>query len=135
MDSFFPTILYTQADANYDEKRYINSLGPLLNQAGFSAHFITDTSRSGVQPTKQQQWGDWYNVMETGFDFRPSSEIDDPNLDLFVWVKPGRECDGTSNTSATRYDYHCPCSYILFPFFCDFLGACELLLLRHAPVS
>ena len=29
------------------------------------------------------------------------------NVDAIVWIKPGGECDGTSNTSAVRYDLHC----------------------------
>jgi cellulose 1,4-beta-cellobiosidase len=36
-------------------------------------------------------------------------------MDAFVWVKPGGECDGTSNTSAARYDYHCGLSDALQP--------------------
>ncbi|KAE8452903.1 hypothetical protein EG329_013175 [Mollisiaceae sp. DMI_Dod_QoI] len=32
---------------------------------------------------------------------------DDPLEDAFVCIKPGGERDGTSNTSATRYDVHC----------------------------
>ena len=114
---------YTSGDSNCDEKRYINALAPLLQQQGFSAHFITDTSeyfpaitpkskliplgRNGVQPTAQQAWGDWCNVIGTGFGVRPNTNTGDPLLDAFVWVKPGGECDGTSNTTATRYDAHC----------------------------
>jgi cellulose 1,4-beta-cellobiosidase len=60
-----------------------------------------------VQPTKQQAWGDWCNVIGTGFGIRPSSTTDDPLLDAYVWVKPGGEGDGTSDTSAVRYDAHC----------------------------
>ncbi|KAH8811859.1 1, 4-beta cellobiohydrolase [Xylogone sp. PMI_703] len=98
---------YTQGDSNCDEKRYVNALAPLLQQQGFPAHFITDTSRNGVQPTKQQQWGDWCNVIGTGFGIRPSTNTGDPLEDAFVWVKPGGECDGTSNTSSPRFDAHC----------------------------
>ena len=53
---------YTQGNSNYDEKHYVEALGPLLSSAGFPAHFITDTGRNGKQPTGQQQWGDWCNV-------------------------------------------------------------------------
>jgi cellulose 1,4-beta-cellobiosidase len=65
------------------------------------------TGRNGVQPTKQIAWGDWCNVIGTGFGTRPSSVTDDPLLDAYVWVKPGGEGDGTSDTTATRYDAHC----------------------------
>ncbi|OCL08445.1 glycoside hydrolase family 6 protein [Glonium stellatum] len=106
---------YTSGDANCDEKRYINALAPLLTTNGFPAHFIMDTSRNGVQPTKQSQWGDWCNVIGTGFGIRPSSSTDDPLLDAWVWVKPGGECDGTSNSSSARYDAHCGYSDALQP--------------------
>ncbi|KAJ5185683.1 1 4-beta cellobiohydrolase [Penicillium cf. griseofulvum] len=98
---------YTQGDANCDEKKYINALAPLLKTAGWDAHFITDTGRNGVQPTKQTAWGDWCNVKGTGFGVRPTTETGDALADAFVWVKPGGESDGTSDTSATRYDAHC----------------------------
>ncbi|KAI9928753.1 hypothetical protein ASPWEDRAFT_149425 [Aspergillus wentii DTO 134E9] len=98
---------YAQGNENCDEKKYVNALGPMLADAGFAAHFIMDTSRSGVQPTQQQQWGDWCNVKGTGFGARPTSETGDELQDAFVWVKPGGESDGTSDTSATRYDAHC----------------------------
>lgn len=42
---------YTQGDSNYDEIHYVQALAPLLSSAGFPAHFITDTSRNGKQPT------------------------------------------------------------------------------------
>ena len=106
---------YTSGDSNYDEKHYINALAPLLTQNGFPAHFIIDTSRNGVQPTKQQAWGDWCNVIGTGFGARPSSNTGDALADAFVWVKPGGECDGTSDTSAARYDSHCGLSDALQP--------------------
>ena len=36
---------YTQGDSNCDEKRYINALAPLLQSAGFPAHFVMDTCK------------------------------------------------------------------------------------------
>ncbi|KAI9698291.1 MAG: hypothetical protein M1820_007561 [Bogoriella megaspora] len=106
---------YTQGDANCDEKRYVNALAPLLQQQGFPAHFVTDTSRNGVQPTQQQAWGDWCNVVGTGFGVRPTSNTGDALVDAFVWIKPGGEGDGTSDTSAARYDFHCGLSDALQP--------------------
>ena len=84
---------YTSGDANCDEQKYINALAPLLNTAGFPAHFITDTSRNGVQPTAQLAWGDWCNVIGTGFGVRPTTNTGNSLEDAFVWVKPGGECD------------------------------------------
>ena len=34
---------YTSGDQNCDEKKYVNAMAPLLKNAGFPAHFITDT--------------------------------------------------------------------------------------------
>jgi cellulose 1,4-beta-cellobiosidase len=96
---------YTAGDANCDEKLYVNALAPLLVSG--LRHFITDTSRNGVQPTKQNAWGDWCNVIGTGFGVRPTSNTGDPLEDAFVWIKPGGECDGTSNSTAARFDAHC----------------------------
>lgn len=36
-------------------------------------------------------------------------------VDAFVWVKPGGESDGTSDTSAERYDAHCGAEAALQP--------------------
>ncbi|KAB2569251.1 putative cellobiohydrolase ii protein [Lasiodiplodia theobromae] len=104
---------YTQGSTICDEKRFINALGPLLD-AGI-AHFIVDQGRSGKQPTAQEQWGDWCNVKDTGFGMRPTTETDDALLDAIVWVKPGGEADGTSDTSAERYDTHCGANSALKP--------------------
>ncbi|GAP93282.1 putative cellobiohydrolase II [Rosellinia necatrix] len=98
---------YTQGNSVCDESGYIHNFYPLLKSLGWDARFITDTGRSGKQPTGQQQWGDWCNSKGTGFGLRPSASTGDELLDAFVWVKPGGECDGTSDTSAARYDYHC----------------------------
>ncbi|KAL3455759.1 1,4-beta-D-glucan cellobiohydrolase C, partial [Aspergillus heterothallicus] len=106
---------YTQGNSVCDEKDYINALAPLLRAQGWDAHFITDTGRNGHQPTGQQAWGDWCNVINTGFGARPSTDTGDSLLDAFVWVKPGGESDGTSDTSATRYDAHCGYSDALQP--------------------
>lgn len=106
---------YTSGDSNYDEMLYVNNLAPLLEQQGFPAHFITDVSRNGVQPTSQNAWGDWCNVINTGFGVRPTTNTGDALEDAFVWVKPGGECDGTSNSSSPRYDFHCGYSDALQP--------------------
>ncbi|KAH8899870.1 putative cellulose 1, 4-beta-cellobiosidase II precursor [Thozetella sp. PMI_491] len=106
---------YTQGDPNYDEKHYVEAIAPLLSAKGFSAHFIVDQGRSGKQPTGQAQWGDWCNAIGTGFGTRPTSSTGSDLADAFVWVKPGGECDGTSNTSSPRYDFHCGQSDALQP--------------------
>ncbi|KAK3498962.1 putative cellulose 1, 4-beta-cellobiosidase II precursor [Neurospora hispaniola] len=106
---------YTTPNPNYDEKKYIEAFSPLLNAAGFPAQFIVDTGRSGKQPTGQIEQGDWCNAIGTGFGVRPTTNTGSSLADAFVWVKPGGESDGTSDTSATRYDYHCGLSDALKP--------------------
>ncbi|KAL4910477.1 putative 1,4-beta-D-glucan cellobiohydrolase C [Aspergillus multicolor] len=106
---------YTQGNTVCDEKRYVNAIAPLLSAQGFNAHFIVDTGRNGKQPTGQQAWGDWCNVINTGFGERPTTNTGDSLVDAFVWVKPGGESDGTSDSAATRYDAHCGYSDALQP--------------------
>jgi cellulose 1,4-beta-cellobiosidase len=92
---------------DFDEQRYVNALAPLLTAQGFPAHFIIDQGRSGVQPTSQLQQGDWCNVINTGFGTRPTTNTGDALVDAIVWVKPGGESDGTSDSTSPRYDAHC----------------------------
>ncbi|KAI3068199.1 CAZyme family GH6 [Aspergillus niger] len=106
---------YTQGNSVCDEQQYINAIAPLLQAQGFDAHFVVDTGRNGKQPTGQQAWGDWCNVINTGFGERPTTNTGDALVDAFVWVKPGGESDGTSDSSATRYDAHCGYSDALQP--------------------
>ena len=63
-------------------------------------------ARNGVQGLRKE-WGDWCNVIGAGFGKRPTSTTGSSYADAFVWVKPGGESDGTSDTSATRYDSFC----------------------------
>jgi len=96
----------TSGNPNYDEIHYINALAPLLTTNNFPAHFIVDQSRSGVQNIRTA-WGDWCNVLGAGFGTRPTTSTGSSLIDAIVWVKPGGECDGTSNTTSPRYDAHC----------------------------
>ncbi|UPX18524.1 Cellulose 1,4-beta-cellobiosidase (non-reducing end) [Ascochyta rabiei] len=97
----------TSPNANCDEERFIKAFAPLLQAQGFPARFIVDVGRSGKQPTGQQAWGDWCNVQGAGFGPRPTTNTGNSLVDAFVWVKPGGESDGTSDTSAVRYDAAC----------------------------
>lgn len=67
---------------------------------------IIDTGRNGKSGLRKE-WGDWCNVIGAGFGKRPTSTTGSSYADAFVWVKPGGESDGTSDTSATRYDSFC----------------------------
>lgn len=55
------------------------------------------------------------NELTLNSGVRPTSNTGFEHTDAFVWVKPGGECDGTSDTSAARYDYHCGLSDALQP--------------------
>lgn len=102
----------TEGNKNTDELKYINALAPLLRNNGFPAQFIVDQGRSGVQGIREA-WGDWCNVRGAGFGMRPTLNTPSSAIDAIVWVKPGGECDGTSDTSAVRYDTHCGKPYVV----------------------
>ncbi|KAI0362456.1 cellobiohydrolaseII [Trametes cingulata] len=104
----------TQGNPNYDESHYINALGPMLQQAGFPAQFVVDQGRAGQQNLRQQ-WGDWCNIKGAGFGTRPTTNTGNPLIDAIVWVKPGGESDGTSNSSSPRYDSTCSLSDATVP--------------------
>jgi cellulose 1,4-beta-cellobiosidase len=91
-----------------NEKLYVELFGAALASAGMPNNAVVDTGRSG-NPGGRLEWGDWCNVVDAGFGPRPEASPDSgaPLLDAFVWVKPGGESDGTSDTSATRYDAFC----------------------------
>ncbi len=42
-----------------------------------------------------------------GFGTRPTANTGHTLVDAFVWIKPGGESDGTSDTTAARYDHFC----------------------------
>ncbi|KAI0076458.1 cellobiohydrolaseII [Panus rudis PR-1116 ss-1] len=96
----------TQNNPNYDEIHYINALAPALQSQGFPAQFIVDQGRSGQQNLRQQ-WGDWCNIKGAGFGTRPTTNTGSSLIDSIVWVKPGGESDGTSNSSSPRFDSTC----------------------------
>ncbi|KAH6617319.1 1, 4-beta cellobiohydrolase [Chaetomium tenue] len=98
------------SDAKYNscqnEKTYITTFGAALKTAGMPNHAIVDTGRNGVSGLREE-WGNWCNVKGAGFGARPTANTGAELADAFVWVKPGGESDGTSDTSATRYDSFC----------------------------
>ncbi|KAL0580958.1 1,4-beta-D-glucan cellobiohydrolase cel6c [Marasmius crinis-equi] len=95
-----------QYNSGHDEDRYVTLFGNALAQAGMPNHAIVDTGRNGVQGIRQA-WGNWCNVNGAGFGIRPSADTGNSLADAFVWVKPGGESDGTSDSSAERYDSFC----------------------------
>ncbi|GJC85293.1 1,4-beta-D-glucan cellobiohydrolase CEL6C [Colletotrichum liriopes] len=95
-----------QYNKAHNEKKYVTVLGDALKTAGMPNHAIVDTGRNGVQGLRQE-WGNWCNVNGAGFGLRPSGSTGLELADAFVWVKPGGESDGTSDSSAVRYDSFC----------------------------
>ncbi|KAF2176787.1 glycoside hydrolase family 6 protein [Zopfia rhizophila CBS 207.26] len=89
-----------------NEKEYVKLFSPELKSAGMPGQAIIDTGRNAVQGLRKE-WGNWCNVNGAGFGVRPTSQTGDSLVDAFVWVKPGGESDGTSDTSAKRYDSFC----------------------------
>ncbi|USP78604.1 glycoside hydrolase family 6 protein [Curvularia clavata] len=89
-----------------NEKKYVELFSPQLTAAGMPGQAIVDTGRNGVTGLRKE-WGDWCNVNGAGFGVRPTASTGDSLVDAFVWVKPGGESDGTSDSSAKRYDSFC----------------------------
>jgi len=92
-----------------DEKRYIEAMHKDFKAAGIkNVYFVDDTSRNGHK-TDRKHPGEWCNQTGVGIGARPQanpiSSMD--YLDAFYWVKPLGESDGTSDTSAERYDGYC----------------------------
>jgi len=89
-----------------NEKKYIELFSPELKSAGMPSQAIVDTGRNGVTGLREE-WGNWCNIDGAGFGRRPTGTTGSSLVDAFVWVKPGGESDGTSDTSADRYDSFC----------------------------
>lgn len=111
----------TQGNANYDEIHYINALAPQLQSQGFPATFVVDQGRAGQQNLRQQ-WGDWCNIKGAGFGTRPTTNTGSQFIDSIVWVKPGGESDGTSNSSSPRFDSTCSLVRIFLGFISNLCG-------------
>ncbi|KIJ47919.1 glycoside hydrolase family 6 protein [Sphaerobolus stellatus SS14] len=89
---------------NYDEELYINALAPLLTQNGFPAHFIVDPVLVLLTSVPPKVTGATSRVPVSALVHPPTLAT---LIDSIVWVKPPGESDGTSNSSAARYDTHC----------------------------
>lgn len=91
---------------NWSELRYAKALAPYLEAQGLPAHFIIDQGRSGQQNIRSSG-GNWCNINNAGFGVRPTTETGEEIVDALVWVKPGGESDGTSDSTAARFDENC----------------------------
>jgi cellulose 1,4-beta-cellobiosidase len=102
----FSTATDAQWNKAQNEKLYVSLFSPELKSAGMPSQAIIDTGRNAVTGLRKE-WGDWCNVNGAGFGVRPTGTTGNTLVDAFVWVKPGGESDGTSDSSATRYDSYC----------------------------
>jgi cellulose 1,4-beta-cellobiosidase len=102
-----------------DELTYVTKLSASMEAGGLTGmKFVIDTSRNGNAGIRPQ-WGDWCNVKNAGLGERPQANprASHPMLDAFMWIKGPGESDGTSTTSAVRYDPSCskPSAYTSTP--------------------
>ncbi|KAJ3042633.1 hypothetical protein HDV00_006912 [Rhizophlyctis rosea] len=101
----------------YDEAHYALEFGNLLKQNYSAPHeFVIDTSRNGGWPIAE--WtagGQWCNIKGAGIGARPSAVHVLPNVDAFAWVKTPGESDGTSDSTAPRFDVTCATEPALQP--------------------
>jgi cellulose 1,4-beta-cellobiosidase len=93
-----------------NEVKYASLLDASLVAAGITGmHYIIDTGRNGVADSRTD-CSNWCNIKNAGLGVPPTSDTASSglsNIDAYFWVKPPGESDGTSDTSAQRYDYHC----------------------------
>jgi endoglucanase len=76
-----------------------DSYAELLGDTEPAAHFVVDTSRNGQGPwqypdTYGDQHEDWCNPPDRGLGARPATEVDDPLVDAYLWIKVPGESDG-----------------------------------------
>ncbi|KAG8681468.1 hypothetical protein FRC11_001076, partial [Ceratobasidium sp. 423] len=123
--------LGNQKKAGQDELQYVSALAPYLKKVGFPANFIvadleTKMQLVGTTIGATLRWSPdfiWLLaqteslhslVKYAGFGLRPAVTTH-PLVDAVVWVKPGGESDGTTDTSSSRYDTSCVSSTSYVP--------------------
>jgi cellulose 1,4-beta-cellobiosidase len=101
-----PELYDYQFNPCHDELTYVQKLTVALSAVGIrNKGFVIDTSRNGRGGIRHL-WGSWCNVQGAGLGERP---VADPQsgIDAYYWVKPPGESDGTSDSSAPRFDPFC----------------------------
>ncbi len=97
---------YYQFNPAIDELTFVKLLSQDFQAAGITQrHFVIDTGRNG-NPKSRTNWGSWCNVEEAAIGERPRIAPAD-GVDAYLWIKPPGESDGTSNSSAARFDSSC----------------------------
>jgi cellulose 1,4-beta-cellobiosidase len=108
-----PCNLKSQYNQAINEVIYVNMLSQSLSNAGIrDKRFVIDTSRNGVT-NMRKDCSNWCNINNSGFGRRPTADTSFTGLniiDALFWVKTPGESDGTSDSGAPRYDFHCSSS-------------------------
>jgi cellulose 1,4-beta-cellobiosidase len=95
-----------QSNPCHDELTFVSQLAGALSAIGVGGkYFVVDTSRNGTGGIRQA-WGSWCNVHGAAIGERPVADPV-PGVDAYLWVKPPGESDGTSDSSASRFDSAC----------------------------
>src|SRR5262245_60360468 len=101
-----PELFDYQGNPCHDELTYVDHLRSALAAVGITNKgFLIDTSRSGRGGIRHE-WGSWCNVRGAALGLRPAADPM-PGLDAYLWMKPPGESDGTSDSTAPRFDAHC----------------------------
>jgi cellulose 1,4-beta-cellobiosidase len=105
-----PCSLAGQYNFATNEVKYVSMLDASFNAVGITGmRYIIDTGRNGVTNSRAS-CSNWCNIKNAGLGMPPTSNTASSgltNIDAYFWVKPPGESDGTSNTAAPRYDFHC----------------------------
>jgi cellulose 1,4-beta-cellobiosidase len=114
-----PCNLKSQYNSAINEVIYVNLLSQSLASVGITNKgYIIDTGRNGVT-NMRKDCSNWCNINHSGLGIRPTSDtaaISGINIiDAFYWLKTPGESDGTSDSSAERYDFHCGSSDSYIP--------------------
>jgi len=109
-DAADPCSLSTQYNFATNEVKYVSLLDASLVASGITGmHYIIDTGRNGVINARTD-CSNWCNINRAGLGVPPTSSTASSglaNIDAYFWVKPPGESDGTSDSSAVRFDPHC----------------------------
>ena len=107
---------FYEGNPEFDEVSYIQALDTQFRAAGFTnLGYIMDTSRNGWplvndgNPIDRRHLrGNWCNINGAGMGPRPqTAPAAYAGLDAYVFVKPPGESDGTSLSTAARFDPTC----------------------------
>jgi endoglucanase len=86
-------VSHTEYEAN--EMAFAEELRAIL---GDGAHYVIDTSRSGLGPTDDSEW---CNPLGRAVGTLPTTVTGVDGLDAYLWIKPPGESDGSCNGGPT----------------------------------